>query len=191
MKIARRVFVQGSTAVLAAASLFPATAGASVETDEPHVHGLNGTKLNLHTQYDLKLRILDGPDWHLADARGSVVFFNFFATWCGPCRYETPELIAFANAHPEVTTIVVDVRETDDTVRAYRKKFAVPMPIGMDEQGGFFHNCGLHAYPTTLIFRPDGRLSCAYVGSGTVAAFEEELRYALETDPESSPSPAS
>jgi thiol-disulfide isomerase/thioredoxin len=181
MTIERRRFLLGSTAALAARGLLPAPAAAE-ESEGPHVHGLNGSKLTFHTRYNLKLRILDGPDWHLESARGSVVFFNFFGTWCPPCRAETPELIAFASAHPEVTIVAVNVQETDDKVRDYRKKFGVPFKIGMDESGGFFDNCGLRAFPSTLIFRPDGRLSCVYVGGGSVAAFAEELRYALDPD---------
>jgi len=190
MIIARRRFLTGSTAVVAAAGIVPARLDAKQVELPPHVHGINGTKLNLHTHYNLKLRILDGPDWHLESLRGNVVFFNFFATWCPPCRHETPELITFANAHADVTVVAVDVRETDDAVRAYRKKYDVPFKIGMDESGGFVENAGVQGYPTTLIFRPDGRLSCAYVGGGTAAAFEEELRYALDDGQDASPSPS-
>jgi|GEM_PF-5333351 len=189
MTIARGCFLHGSTAALTAAFLLPGAAVAKPTELGPHVHGLNGASLNFHTHYNLKLRILDGPDWHLESARGSVVFFNFFATWCPPCREETPQLIAFAAAHPEVTVIAVDVQEPDDKVREYRKKYGVPFPIGMDESGGFFSNTGAKGYPTTLIFRPDGRLSCAYLGGGNVAAFEEELRYALDPSRDVTPSP--
>jgi len=188
MTIGRRRFLHATTAALGAACVLPAPAVAGPDKSEPHVHGLNGSKLNVHTKYNLKLRILDGPDWHLESARGSVVFFNFFATWCPPCRAETPHLIAFASAHPEVTIVAVDVQEADDKVREYRKQFGVPYPIGMDESGGFFENCGAQGFPTTFIFRPDGRLSCAYFGGGNRAAFEEELRYALDPSRDAAPS---
>jgi thiol-disulfide isomerase/thioredoxin len=188
MTIERRRFLLGSTAALTTARLLPTPAAADQVDLGPHVHGLNGSKLNLRVHYNLKLRILDGPDWYLDSARGSVVFFNFFGTWCPPCRAETPELIAFASAHPEVTIVAVNVQESDNTVRDYRKKFGVPFRIGMDESGGFFENYGLRVYPSTLIFRPDGRLSCVFVGGGSVAAFTEELRYALDPDRDATPS---
>jgi thiol-disulfide isomerase/thioredoxin len=188
MTITRGCFLSSSTA-LVAARMLPVPADARPADLKPHKHGINGSRLNLHTHYNLKLRILDGPDWSLESARGSVVFLNFFATWCPPCRDETPELIAFGNAHPEVTVVPVDVGEPDDTVRAYRKKYGVPFPIGIDRNSNFYEALGCGGYPTTFIFRPDGRLSCALLGGADRALFEEELRYALDPSRDPSPSP--
>ena len=76
---------------------------------------------------------LDGPRFRLEAYRGKVVFLNVFATWCPPCRAEQPDVVAFAAAHPDDTAVIgIDVREEDNTVRAYRKKFAIPYPIAMD-----------------------------------------------------------
>ncbi len=51
---------------------------------------------------------------------GRVVLVDFFAQWCGPCKAMTPALQAFADEHPEVTVIKVDVDEAPDTAMQFR-----------------------------------------------------------------------
>ena len=48
---------------------------------------------------ELKLKTVDGKDVSLADYKGKVVFVNFWATWCDPCRVEIPWLIAMQNKY--------------------------------------------------------------------------------------------
>jgi len=56
---------------------------------------------------DLKLKSVDGKDVSLADYKGKVVFVNFWATWCDPCRVEIPWLIAMQNKYgPKGFTVV-------------------------------------------------------------------------------------
>jgi thiol-disulfide isomerase/thioredoxin len=163
----------------------------------PHVHGLNGVALSPIAATNLTIRVLDGPDFALQAHRGSVVMMNFFATWCPGCREEAPAVESFASAHADDTVVIgVDFREQDDTVRAFRKKYGLTYPIGMDEQGGYFQNIGLRYFPSTLIFRPDGTLSCVHAGSIDAGELVEERRIALPdagdgnaTDPPPSPSP--
>src|SRR5882762_4868141 len=56
---------------------------------------------------DLKLKTIDGKEVMLADYKGKVVFVNFWATWCDPCRVEIPWLIAMQNKYgPKGFTVV-------------------------------------------------------------------------------------
>jgi thiol-disulfide isomerase/thioredoxin len=157
-------------------------------TDAPHVHGNNGvTSIPEHRRVEWTMEVLDGPRFRLSDYRGKIVFVNVFATWCAPCRTEQPGLVAFANAHLDDTAVIgIDVWEEDNEVRAYRKKFAIPYPIAMHRERGslpaIFRPQKL-AYPTTLVFHPDGTLSCAWQGDVNRAWFERERRYALEEQP--------
>jgi len=155
-----------------------------------HVHGPNGiTSLPEHRPIGWKMEVLDGPPFDLNAYRGKVVFINIFATWCGPCNKEQPGLVAFARAHPDDTVVVgMDYTEIDDKVREYRKKFDIPYPIAMDRRGNILRGVykgGDMAFPMTIVFRPDGTLSCAWEGNASPAFFEREREYAL-SDPDAS-----
>jgi thiol-disulfide isomerase/thioredoxin len=149
-----------------------------------HVHGANGVVvLPEHRPIEWTMEVLDGPEFRLSAYRGKVVFVNVFATWCGPCHKEQPAVVAFANAHPDDTVVIgVDVKEQDDSVRAYRKKYAIPYPIAMDRYDkrvrGIYRE-GKMVFPTTIVFKPDGTLSCAWEGSTNRSWFEYERKAAL------------
>ena len=151
------------------------------------MHGANGvTSIPENRPVEWTMEVLDGPRFRLGDYRGKAVFCNVFATWCPPCNAEQPDLVAFAAAHADDTAVIgIDIDEEDDTVRAYRKKFAIPYPIAMHRQHGTvpaIFNQRI-AVPTTIVFRPDGTLSCAWLDERPRAWFEAERTYAL-TDPQ-------
>ena len=53
------------------------------------------------------------------EIKGSIVVVDFFATWCGPCKMLSPILEKFANEHPEVKVIKVDVDDFTSIAREY------------------------------------------------------------------------
>jgi thiol-disulfide isomerase/thioredoxin len=159
-------------------------------SEAPHVHGNNGvTNLPENRRVNWNMEVLDGPPFRLADLRGKVVFVNLFATWCPPCRVEQPGLVALARAHPDDTAVIgIDLWEEDDRVREYRRKFGIGYPIAMQRLQGILPSLfrvQKLMYPTTVVFRPDGTLSCAWDGGVNRVWFEVERRYALgeETAP--------
>ncbi|HTW84243.1 MAG TPA: TlpA disulfide reductase family protein [Candidatus Sulfotelmatobacter sp.] len=143
-------------------------------------------KLGVPTNW--RIRVLDGPDFHLADHRGSVVVATFFATWCPACVEEQPAFVTFANAHPDTVVLAVDVQERDDTVRAWRKRFAIPYRIAMDENGGFLDALTPKGVlPTTIVFDPNGCLYSWHYDESTVEWLEQQRADALAA---AAPSPA-
>ena len=78
-----------------------------------HVHGASGVKLPLDHPVNIKIRVLDGPDFQLEAHRGFVVVLNFFATWCPPCRSEAADFVAFATKHAgEAVVVSIEVVRT-------------------------------------------------------------------------------
>src|SRR5580704_2991922 len=81
---------------------------------------------------DIQLKDLNGGDWRLQDQLGKVVIVNFWATWCPPCRAETPGLIRLARSYEtrglKIVGIAMDEGETAPVVR-FASTFGIPYPI--------------------------------------------------------------
>jgi len=137
---------------------------------------------------DLKLKDLDGKEVSLADLKGKVVFLNFWATWCDPCRIEIPWLIEMQAKYASRGFTVVGIAMDDEgksVVAPFvaKERFAVngqqlpmsyPIWIGNDEAGDKFG--GILGYPTSFLISRDGR----QVGKFQGLKSEDELFKAIE-----------
>ena len=65
---------------------------------------------------------LSGPKFALARERGRVVFLEFYASWCTPCKTSLPLVESFARAHPEVRVVPVDVGEPRVVAQAFARQ---------------------------------------------------------------------
>ena len=106
------------------------------------------------------LESLGGEKWNFADHRGKVVVVNYWATWCPPCRIETPGLVSFAGEYKArgVETIGVTVDEDLSLVAPFVEKYEIKYPI---LKAGFDPNAsgGEMALPTTFLYDKNGRLA--------------------------------
>src|SRR5258708_16732149 len=81
---------------------------------------------------DFTLRDLKGADWRLSAHRVDVVLVNFWATWCGPCREETPGLVRVAHAYAPKGLAVAGIAMDDggmEPVRRFVRAYRVSYPI--------------------------------------------------------------
>ena len=82
---------------------------------------------------DFRLETEEGDVVVLSDFRGRPVFINFFAVWCGPCRFEMPEIESIYNSlGDELVVLTVDVRESAERVKGYKQLLGLTMPTVMD-----------------------------------------------------------
>ena len=83
---------------------------------------------------DLKFKTVDGADIDLAKLRGKVVLVDFWATWCGPCRMEMPNVVAAYNQfHTNGFEIVgISLDQSKDKLLAYTKQAGMTWPQYFD-----------------------------------------------------------
>ena len=127
----------------------------------------------------LVMRDLSGAEVSLSELRGKVVLVNFWATWCGPCRQEIPDLIALRDRYPDQLEVIgVSLDESGpDTVRAFVDEFAMDYPVVMSTAEITRHFPGVFALPTTFVLDPEGRVAQRHVGLINPAIIEQELRH--------------
>ena len=116
---------------------------------------------------DFELTYTDGQRFHLADAVGKkIVVLNFFATWCEPCRAETPELNQYYTKEKDRDFILVgiDSAETPELVTDYLHDLKIDFPVGID-QGPIEKQYGVRSFPTTVLIGVNGRVQFYETGS--------------------------
>lgn len=108
---------------------------------------------------DFEVRTLGGESFALREHVGrEVIVLNFFATWCGPCRSEMPELERFARGFEDRPFLLlgVDVGEVPDEVRRFVDEIGVSFPVALDSDGGVAESFQVDAYPTTVVIGAGG-----------------------------------
>jgi cytochrome c biogenesis protein CcmG, thiol:disulfide interchange protein DsbE len=122
-------------------------------------------------------KTLDGTAFDLAAYRGKPVVVNFFASWCGPCNDEAPDLADFAGSHPEVTFVGVDTfNDPTADANAFLAKYGLTYPVVVDSGGEIAGAWGVDGIPTTVFLDSSGIERDRIVGGADRAAFEASLR---------------
>jgi thiol-disulfide isomerase/thioredoxin len=108
-------------------------------------------------------RRLHGDTFALTGHRGHVVFLDFFASWCEPCRLEMPMVERYARSHPEIEVVPVDVGEPAIVASAFAQKFHLGN-VALDPTSsaqGFF---SIEGFPTIVVVDPEGRVRATWPG---------------------------
>jgi cytochrome c biogenesis protein CcmG, thiol:disulfide interchange protein DsbE len=125
----------------------------------------------------------EGERVRLADLRGKVVILNFWATWCGPCRLEMPDLEARAVADPDrLATVGINFDETAAQVQAFRDEVGVTFPLVLDPGGKVQRAYRVLGYPTTFFVDEEGIIRIQHVGlmsASQIDAYLEEMGWEL------------
>jgi len=114
-------------------------------------------------------RAASGNEMNLDSLRGQVVFLNFWATWCGPCQKELPDLAELSRtyANRRVTFIGASMDRgpnSMDDVRSFVQKAGLPYQnvIASDDMAEAFGNVRL--LPTSFLIDGDGKISQTFIG---------------------------
>jgi len=112
------------------------------------------------------LPALDGSgDGSLSDYRGRWVLLNVWASWCGPCRGESPDLQHFYSRHRKhVVVLGIDTRDLSEDGRGFVREFGITYPQVRDGDGGYAHDLGTTGVPESFLVAPSGNLVAHFPG---------------------------
>lgn len=130
---------------------------------------------------DFALKDLTGRAWQLSDHRGGVVLVNFWATWCPPCRDETPGLVRVARAYRAKGLSVAGISMDEGGVAPVHKflqDFGVDYPIMMPDPN-FLMAGQVEGLPTTFLIDRQGRIAKTYVGEVREKVFRADIEQLL------------
>jgi len=111
----------------------------------------------------VSLAALEGGRFDLARHRGRLVFLDFWATWCAPCKDSIPLVQRFRRGHPGVDVVSVDVGEAPEFVRTYAAKLKMAYVV-LDPDETVAHAFGVSGYPTLVAVDGTGRVRARWIG---------------------------
>ncbi|NDJ59733.1 MAG: TlpA family protein disulfide reductase [Chloroflexi bacterium] len=123
-----------------------------------------------------RAQTLGGDVIELAALRGSPVIVNFWATWCGPCEIEMPELQAFVentDADPraaDVRLLAVNLGEHPTQIRPWLAARGLTLDVVLDPVGALAEVYRLRGQPSTYVISPNGVITHIFYGPTTRSA---------------------
>lgn len=135
---------------------------------------------------DMSVVDQNGVAHKLSDYRGKTVFLNFFATWCGPCQKEIPDieklykdrgentgdLVVLGMANPKTDKHANNSDGTVDEVKSFISEYNITYPVLMDETGELFSAYSISAFPTTFMIDKEGNVFGYVAGMLTAATMD-------------------
>ena len=129
---------------------------------------------------DFTLKSTDGRNLRLSEYRGEVVLINFWASWCGPCRQEMPQLDALHRKYQSLGFTVFGVNVEQDRKMADKvlRDAPVTFPILFDDHNQVSELYEVDAMPVTVLVGRNGEIRFMHRGykPGYEQEYEQQLR---------------
>ena len=115
---------------------------------------------------DFKLPLLDGTEISLSGLKGKVVFLNFWATWCPPCRDEMPAMNSLYQKLKDqgFEMVAVNLGESRAAVNTFVNNYNLTFPVALDTRSLTGSLYGIRSIPTTYIINRRGLIVARLVG---------------------------
>ncbi len=125
---------------------------------------------------------LDGSgSGELADYRGGWVLVNFWASWCDPCRTESPAIEKWSKEHAdEVTVVGINTEDLSEDAKAFVDEYGLSWEQFRDGDGARKDAFGIYALPESFLIDPDGNVALIRRGAVDEQFLEESLTPLIE-----------
>ena len=134
---------------------------------------------------DFTLEKLDGGSIKLSDLRGKAVLLNFWATWCGPCKIETPWLVEMQKEYGSQGLQVIGIAMDDsgkDEIARFAKDMGVNYPVLLGKEAVGDEYGGVPALPESFFIGRDGKIVDRIIGLKGRSEIEDSIKKALHTE---------
>ena len=120
-----------------------------------------------------EMKNLDGTTSKVSDMKGKVLLLNMWATWCGPCRGEMPDLVKMQDQHRDKGFEIIGLNTDDGDTKEMVEKFAIEMSLNYklvwsptDQQAALLNISKFQGIPQSFVVDRDGRLRGVFKGGG-------------------------
>lgn len=128
---------------------------------------------------------LDGGTWSLEEQRGKIVLINFWATWCGPCREETPHLVRvysrYRDQGVEIAGVSMD-EDPEEVAPSFIRQYGVNYPILVPPIESPL-TTAIQSIPTTFLVDAQGRIARTWVGAVSEQTLSSAIQHLLAEKP--------
>lgn len=130
---------------------------------------------------DFTLTKLDGTNVKLSDLKGKKVILNFWATWCGPCQQEMPDMEAFYKEHKEnVEILAVNYTPSEkgggeEKVSNFIKEKGITFPVLLDKNIDVTTAYKVITIPTSYFIDTKGVIQDKFIGPMTQKEMEKRV----------------
>jgi peroxiredoxin len=133
---------------------------------------------------DFTMKDMDGKNVRLSDYKGKVILLDFWATWCGPCKFEIPGFVELQEKYGKdgLQVIGVSVDDTVDKLRPFVKQFKMNYPVLQ----GLGHDDVQDAYgpiigiPINVLISRDGKICAKHMGLPPSKSSKDPLEKAIK-----------
>ncbi len=128
---------------------------------------------------DFTLDRPSGSRVRLRDFRGKIVFLNFWATWCIPCRAEMPAMERlYQDLHGKgLVVLAVNFQDDPEAVRSFREELRLTFPMALDRTGTAASAYRVRGLPASFILDREGRIVARSLGAGAWDSHEAKAYF--------------